>query len=336
MNTMEESDEHSHFPKYLQEDDITLECKELIQTLPMEKGWVSTHLHQYQGFWQTKKHLQGVLSFQKHFQAHDTDIILATSPKAGTTWLKALIFALLNRKRYPNIHDNNHPLLTTNPHVLVPFLELSLYIEKDILPDINSFSAPRLFSTHVPYKSLPKSIKDSTCKVVYLCRDPKDTFASMWHFTNKIRPQNRETLQLEESFEKFSRGVSLFGPFWEHLLGYWKESLERQEKVMFLRYEEMKMKPCFYLKEVAEFLGCPFSKEEESKGVVDDILNLCSFEKLSNLEVNKFGKLPSGEENKAFFRSGKVGDWKTLLSIEMIERLNTVIEQNLGKHGMSF
>lgn len=99
---MEESDEHSHFPKYLQEDDITLECKELIQTLPMEKGWVSTHLHQYQGFWQTKKHLQGVLSFQKHFQAHDTDIILATSPKAGTMFdkiasqlIRAIILSLL-------------------------------------------------------------------------------------------------------------------------------------------------------------------------------------------------------------------------------------------------
>lgn len=158
----------------------------------------------------------------------------------------------------------------------------------------------------------------------------------MWHFTNKIRLQNRETLQLEESFEKFCRGVSLFGPFWEHLLGYWKESLERQEKVMFLRYEEMKMKPCFYLKEVAEFLGCPFSKEEESKGVVDVILNLCSFEMLSNLEVNKIGKMPSGEENKAFFRSGQFGDWKNLLSIGMIERLNNVIEQNLTKHGVRF
>lgn len=63
--------------------------------------------------------------------------------------------------------------------------------------------------------------------------------------------------------------------------------MERSNKVMFLKYEEMKMKSDFYLKKLHEFLKCPFSKEEESKGVVDDILYLCSFEKLSELEVNK-------------------------------------------------
>jgi len=43
------------------------------------------------------------------------------------------------------------------------------------------------------------------------------------------------------------------GPFWEHVLGYWKESLEKSKKVVILRYEEMKMKSCFYLKEIAKF-----------------------------------------------------------------------------------
>jgi len=55
--------------------------------------------------------------------------------------------------------------------------------------------------------------------------------------------------------------------------------------------------------------------------VVGDISNLCSFEKLSNLEINKTGKLPSGKENNIFFRRGQVGDCKNLLSVEMIERL---------------
>ncbi|RHN41445.1 putative flavonol 3-sulfotransferase [Medicago truncatula] len=59
------------------------------------------------------------------------------------------------------------------------------------------------------------------------------------------------------------------------------------EKVMFLKYEEAKMKPSFYLKKIAEFLGCGFSIEEESNGMVDDLLNLCSFENLGNLEVDK-------------------------------------------------
>lgn len=86
------------------------------------------------------------------FQACDTYLILATTPKAGTIWFKALTFALLKRNKYPNIYNNDHPLLTTNPHALVPYLELNLYIKKHILPQLNStqlnsFSSPRLFST---------------------------------------------------------------------------------------------------------------------------------------------------------------------------------------------
>lgn len=141
-------------PKDLEEYDIDQECKELIQTLPLEKGMIETHVHQYQGFWQITKELQGVLSCQKHFQAHDTDIIVATTAKVGTTWLKGLTFALFNRKKYPNIYNTN-PLLTNNPRVLVPFLELTFYKNKDIIPDLNSISPSRLFSTHLSFESLP-------------------------------------------------------------------------------------------------------------------------------------------------------------------------------------
>jgi len=70
--------------------------------------------------------------------------------------------------------------------------------------------------------------------------------------------------------------------------------------------------------------------------MVDDILNLCSFENLSNLEVNKTGRVATGVENKAFFRRGQVGDWKNLLTTEMIEQLNTITENKVGKHGLSF
>ncbi|KAI4357967.1 hypothetical protein L6164_001879 [Bauhinia variegata] len=323
-------------PKYLQENELSQECKEVISSLPVEQGWVASHLCQYQGFWHSTRQMQGVLACQKHFQAHDTDIILVTTPKSGTTWLKALTFALLNRNKYQDLQT--HPLLTSSPHVLVPFLELDLYLDKEEnpLPDFTSFPSPRLFSTHLPYVSLPKSMKESTCKLVYLCRDPKDTFVSLWHFTNRLRLKNMGTNSLEDSFEKFCRGVSLYGPFWDHVLGYWKQNLENPEKIMFLRYEELKADPALVLKELASFIGSPFSKEEEANGLVDDILKLCSFDNLSNLEVNKNGKLLSGEENRAFFRRGEVGDWKNYLTLEMIEQLNAIVKEKLEVHGLKF
>ncbi|KAM3269291.1 hypothetical protein P3S67_030173 [Capsicum chacoense] len=88
---------------------------------------------------------------------------------------------------------------------------------------------------------------------------------------------------------------------------------------------------------MAEFLECPFSLEEENCGVVDEILRMCSFENLSNLEVNKNGKSSSFEvEYKVYFREGKVGDWKNHFTTEMSEKLNHVIEQKFQGSGLRF
>lgn len=141
---------------------------------------------------------------------------------------------------------------------------------------------------------------------------------------------------MEEAFEKFCRGVSLYGPFWDHSLGYWKESSERPEKILFLRFEDMKREPAFYVRKLADFIGCPFSQEEEAKNVIGNILELCCFESLSNLEVNKNGKLSSGEEYKAFFRRGEVGDWVNYLTDEMAEKLDSTVEQKLYGSGLKF
>lgn len=61
---------------------------------------------------------------------------------------------------------------------------------------------------------------------------------------DKLRLEELSKLSLEEAFEKYCRGVSFCGPYWDHVLGYYyKASLEMPHKVQFLKYEEMKEKP---------------------------------------------------------------------------------------------
>ncbi|GFP95312.1 cytosolic sulfotransferase 5 [Phtheirospermum japonicum] len=264
-------------PKYLQEEEtLPQELKNIISTLPKEKGWLASHLYRYQGFWYPARHLGGVINCQNLFQPNETDVFLSTTPKSGTTWLKALVFTLTNRKTHPIA--KNHPLL---------------------------------FSTHLPFNSLPEPIKQSPgCKVVYLCRNPKDIFVSLWHFTNSLKPQEAKTNSIEDVFDMFCRGVSLFGPLWDHVLEYWKQ------------------------RGLAVFLGCPFSEGEEESGLADEILRLCSFDNLRALDINKNGKLSSGEENKAFFRRGVVGDWKNYLSAEMVEKIDGITKDKFGGSGL--
>ncbi|AET03212.1 sulfotransferase domain protein [Medicago truncatula] len=57
------------------------------------------------------------------------------------------------------------------------------------LSDENSLVAKLSDENSLVAKYLPKSVKESTCKVVYMCRDPKDIFTSLWYFTNKVRQQ---------------------------------------------------------------------------------------------------------------------------------------------------
>ncbi|WMV28019.1 hypothetical protein MTR67_021404 [Solanum verrucosum] len=158
----------------------------------------------------------------------------------------------------------------------------------------------------------------------------------MWHFTNNLKLDHTNIKSIEECFDLFCKGVSPYGPFWNHVLDYWKESIEKPNKVLFLMYEEIKAQPKLQLKRLAEFLECQFFLEEEKCGVVDEILRMCSFDNLSNLEVNRNGKLSSGEENKVFFRRGEVGDWKNYFTKEMSEKLDHIIKQKFQGSGLSF
>ncbi|KAF8039200.1 hypothetical protein BT93_B1679 [Corymbia citriodora subsp. variegata] len=322
--------------RYSGEDDMSQASKDLLSSLPSEEDWVGGSLCLYQGFWLPSRLLNGILAYQNHFQAHSSDILLVTNPKSGSTWLKGILFALLYRAKYSSSDSQQrHPLLTQNPHDLVPFLEFKLFLEQEN-PDLAAMASPRLFATHLPYSSLPQSVKDSKCKLVYLCREPKDTVISWWHFANKLRPEEKGQILLSECLDKFCRGLSPFGPYWDHVLGYHMVSLEMPEKVLFMMYEEMKEDPGVHVRRLADFLGCPFSGEELRDGTVEGILRMCSFDNLSSLEVNKSGKLSTGQEKKWFFRRGEVGDWMNYMSAEMGERIDGVMEEMLSGSGLKF
>ncbi|KAJ0791929.1 putative Sulfotransferase domain, P-loop containing nucleoside triphosphate hydrolase [Helianthus annuus] len=296
--------------------------KDRLATLPKEKGWITENLYMYQGFWHQSSRrisVETVMALQGTFKAHPTDIYLATLPKSGTTWLKALVFALVNRNRYKDDRFSTHPLLVSSPHNCLPFIETEIFRNTPTYVDSHS---PRLFATHIPYTSLPQSILDSGCRLVYLCRNPKDVLVSMFHFANKLRDKSRGLLTFEETFELFSKGIMPTGPYWDHVKGYHKASLEHPEKVLFLTYEDMKIDTVNNVKRLARYLGYPFTEEEEAEGAVEGIVKLCSFENLS--EVNKHGNLREDIPNDTFFREGKVGDWTNHLTDEMSSILDDI------------
>ncbi|MFS8001984.1 putative quercetin-3-sulfate 4'-sulfotransferase [Helianthus anomalus] len=303
-----------------------------ITSLPKEKGWLTESLYMYQGHWFPSNNLISigtVMASQEVFQANPTDIYLVTPPKSGTTWLKALAFAILNRKRYTNI--STHPLLIFNPQDCLPYIENEILRNKPTYMDANS---TRLFATHMPYTSLPQFILDSRCRLVYMCRNPKDVLVFMFHFVNKLRDKSLDRITLEEAFEMFSKGITPCGPYWDHVKGYHAASVKHPTQVLFLPYENMKMDTANNVRRLADFLGYPFTVEEEAKGAVQEIVSLCSFKNLT--DANRHGNIREGLPKEAFFREGKVGDWSKHLTNEMSQILDGITKEKFNGLDISF
>ncbi|XP_062182134.1 cytosolic sulfotransferase 16-like [Phragmites australis] len=268
---------------------------------------------------------------QDSFDAFD-DTILTTNPKCGTTWLKALAFTIANHSRYD---FSNHPLLTNNPHEIVPVrylptLEVPMGKE---LSYVETLPSPRLLATHMPLLLLPKSlVANHSCRIVYICQEPKDAFVSRWHFGNKIFRGGHE-IDLEAALNMFCEGASPYGPFWDHCLEYWRESIARPDRVLFLKYEEMMSEPVKHGVRLAVFLGVPFTGKEEDDRIPEEVVKLCSFEKLSRLQANQKGYFMRRRnlvvDMSDYFRRGKIGDWVNYTSEEMGRKLDYIVKEKL-------
>ncbi|KAF7129939.1 hypothetical protein RHSIM_Rhsim10G0059200 [Rhododendron simsii] len=293
---------------------------------PKVKSWGGIVLNQFQGFWFLPRYLLGTKQVLDHYKPLPNDVILASFPKTGTTWLKALLYSVINRASI-------NQLVTNHPHELVPSLEMQVYggpvaNSPPHFPS-NTSSSASIFSTHIPYQILGETLNSSDCRVIYVARNPKDTLISLWHFENSIYlGQKREPQPLEDIVTSFCEGSVTFGPYFDHVLGYQKESLERPEKFFFITYEELKSDPNVHVKRLAEFLGCPFVGEDMEEQV-EEVVRSCSIETLKKHEVNNSSVVPSWTivPYKSLFRKGQVGDHMNYLTNDMIEQIDAITRE---------
>jgi hypothetical protein len=313
---------------------------ELVPALPLETRCPPYALRQYGGFWLPEAALRhGLPALHKGFAPRPDDVLLASFPKSGTTWLKALAFATARRAAHPP-SSGDHPLRRINPHDLVQFLEVDATAD-----ELEALPSPRVLATHLPCSLLPPRVLADT-RIVYVCRDPKDALLSSWLFTRAASASvgvDAESLPLQQAFELFREGRCFYGPQWRHVLEYWEASRVPHTSsavvgnVLFLRYEEMLRDPAGTLRTMAEFMGCAFSEEEVAGGVMDEIVELCSLENLRNMEANRSGRrIASGIRSNAFFRKGVAGDWSRHMPPEMGRMVDDVVEDALRGSGFSF
>ncbi|KAJ3677310.1 hypothetical protein LUZ60_003034 [Juncus effusus] len=202
---------------------------------------------------------------------------------------------------------------------------------------LEAIPSPRILGSHLPYSILPDSITASDCRIIYICRDPKDVLVSQYHFIYELINMDDHKAPFNEIYDAFCDGASDFGPIWQHVLDNWNESVAKPEKILFLKYEEMLQDIVNHVKRIAEFIGCPFLEAEQNGGVVEQIVQLCSFQKQKDLKVNKTkisGVVEKQISYAAFFRKGLVGDWSNHITLEMAQRLDAIANEKFEGSGL--
>ena len=257
------------------------------------------HTFLYRGMVLHNMHLRtDAPRFWARYKGRPSDVVVASFPKSGTTWLQEIVWRVVHHETGPESGNGKtleyrFPLLD-----LPPFAEM----QRASLHDMKS---PRLIKTHLMYHLLPESMHTSGAKLLYVSRDPRDVCVSSYNFHQMMK-----TDQYRGPFahfrDMFVKGEVLPGPYREHVRGY----VEHADTVLCVTYEMLHEDRVAVVHKIAEFLG---------KSVTDsEAVDIARYTDFDNMRKNpacnfrhweKSGILEAGEECK-FMRKGKVGDWR--------------------------
>uniref|UniRef100_UPI0037E822EA cytosolic sulfotransferase 3-like n=1 Tax=Semicossyphus pulcher TaxID=241346 RepID=UPI0037E822EA len=245
------------------------------------------------------------------FQARPDDILIATYPKAGTTWVSYMLDLLYFGQTSPE-RQTSIPIYDR-----VPFLEImlpSMATGKDQADNLPT--SPRLIKTHFPVQFVPQSFWEQNCKIIYVARNAKDNMVSYFHFDrmNDVQPRPGDWISY---IHRFKEGKMAFGSWYDHVGNWWKKK-KTYSNLHYMFYEDLTEDTGREIDKLCSFLGLSPSVEEKQRvmgGVQFDNMKKNSMANYSTLPVMDFKISP-------FMRKGKVGDWKDHFTVAQNEEFD--------------
>ncbi|TWW56844.1 Cytosolic sulfotransferase 3 [Takifugu flavidus] len=245
------------------------------------------------------------------FQARPDDILVATYPKAGTTWVSYILDLLYFGQTSPE-RQTSTPI-----YERVPFLERSfpnLDSGTELLEKLPT--SPRIIKTHFPVQFVPKSFWEQNCKIVYVARNAKDNMVSYFHM-------DRMTLTFPDPgdwntyFQRFMQGQLLYGSWYDHVNGWWKKK-QSYANIHYMFYEDMIEDTGREINKLCNFLG--LSPSEQLKTQISGKVNFDSMKNNDMVNYSTFGVMDFNVSR--FMRKGKVGDWKNHFTVAQNEEFD--------------
>ncbi|XP_061102066.1 sulfotransferase family 5A, member 1 [Conger conger] len=265
-------------------------------------------------------HTQESLRYATDFQFRDTDTLIVTYPKSGTTWMQQALTLLFSR---------GDATLAQS----VPNWARAPWLEQYYCPEVlKAAQGPRIITTHLPHHLLAPALQGSKAKVIYVARNPKDVAVSYYHFHKMANflPQPRS---FAEFLDEFMAGTLHYGSWFEHVRG-WTRTAKDNSNFFYITYEDMWQDLRGSLARIGTFLQCPLEAEE-----LNSSLRHCSFSSMKDNAMVNYTQIPDeimDHSKGQFMRKGKIGDWKTMFTVEQSQRFDQVFQSEMQGSQLSF
>jgi aryl sulfotransferase len=259
---------------------------------------------------------------------------LASYPKSGNTWMRALLTNYGRNKTTPaSINElDGGPIASARV-----WFDEWVGIEASLLDDITiERLRPQVYRCLAAEAKEPLVMKvhdawgcsdegqalfpaDVTAGVVYIVRNPLDLAASCAHHWG---------IELEAAVAKLcdpeaviSRSLGGLSDQLMQRLGSWGDHVhswvdESGLPVMVVRYEDLRRQPEAVFADVLRFCGQPVDEERIRQAVA-----FSDFDELQRQEKAEGFRERSQRASAPFFRRGEVGSWRQELSPDLAQRL---------------
>ncbi len=256
-------------------------------------------------------------------------IWLASYPKSGNTWMRSFLHNLI-QDRSSSVHINELAKLTYGDSQkywyeqayggslegLSPEDVMKLTPKAQHLMTLSK-SESVFVKTHNNLATnwgVPYITPEATAGAIVIVRNPLDVVISLAHhfgFTvdeaiDFMADPKAETPEDEYKLPQF------YGTWSDHVKSWEKFNPSYQHRV---RYEDMLTKPQKTFGNVVKFFGLKVTKNQINKAI-----KLSSFKVLQRQE-QKDGFDERSDKAEAFFRSGKSGQWKSVLTEDQVNRI---------------